>query len=166
MRSVGELPGLHAAEEVEVLRRRAVAERAVGAGHAGGAALLADRLARLAVDIGQAEFNQLLGPEVKLFEVVAGVVQSVPLEAEPADIVLDRLDVLGLFGGRVRVIEAEVALPAEFFRQPKVQADRLRMPDVQVAIRLGRKTRLDPAPVFPRSHIIRHNLTDKIERTF
>src|SRR5213075_1345223 len=54
------------------------------------------------------------GPVVELVEVVGGVVEMVaPVEAEPADVLLDRVDVLLLFLDRVRVVEAQVAAAAD-----------------------------------------------------
>ena len=72
----------------------------------------------------------------------------VPLETEPAHVVLDRLDVLDVFLGRVRVVEAEVAQRRRTrCATPKFEADRLRVADVQVAVRLGRKARVHAAAV-------------------
>jgi hypothetical protein len=73
-------------------------------------------------------------------EVVGGVVEMLaPVEAEPADVFLDRIDVLLLFLDRVRVVEAQVAAPAELLGDPEVERDRLRVADVEVAVRLGGK---------------------------
>ena len=68
-----------------------------------------------------------------------------PVEAEPADIALDRVDVLLLFLRRVGVVEAQVAVAAEFLRDAEIQADRLRVADVQIAVGLGREARDDLA---------------------
>ena len=66
-----------------------------------------------------------------------------PVEAEPADVGLDGVDVLLLFLHRVRVVEAQVAAAAELVGDAEVQADRLRVADVEVAVRLGREARDD-----------------------
>jgi hypothetical protein len=58
-------------------------------------------------------------------------------EAEPADVVDDRLDELGVLGDRVGVVEAQVAGAAELLGEAEVQADRLGVTDVQVAGRPG-----------------------------
>ena len=56
-----------------------------------------------------------IGPIVELLEVVRGVEQPIfPIAAEPADVVDDRIDVLLLFLGRIRVVEPQVELAAEF----------------------------------------------------
>src|SRR4029079_6750636 len=62
-----------------------------------------------------------------------------PVEAEPADVGLDRVEVLLLLLDRGRVVEPEVAPAAELGRDPEVQADRLGMADVEVAVGLGRE---------------------------
>ena len=74
-----------------------------------------------------------------------------PFETEPADVFLDRFDVLDVFLRGIGVIEAEVAQPAEFRRDAEVQADRLRVADVQVPVRFGRKPRVHTAAVPSRS---------------
>ena len=69
--AVGELAGPHAAEQVEVLLHRALAERAVLAGLGQRAAVDAHLLLALVVDIGLAGLDQVLGPAVERLEVVA-----------------------------------------------------------------------------------------------
>lgn len=76
-----------------------------------------------------------------------------PLEAEPADALLDRLDVLGLLFHRVGVVEAEMAASAEIPRQPEVKADGFGVADVEIAIGLGRETG-DDSPVLAAFEII------------
>ena len=59
-----------------------------------------------------------------------------PVEAEPPHVRRDRVDVLLALLGRVRVVEAEVAAPAELLRQAEVEADRLRVADVEIPVGL------------------------------
>ena len=100
-RAVGELAGAHAREEVEVLLGRPVAPRALAAGLGERAAVLADLVGRQVVDVGLAGLDEVDGPLVELLEVVGGEVQVLaPVEAEPADVGLDGVDVLLLFLGR------------------------------------------------------------------
>src|SRR5262249_19825356 len=70
---------------------------------------------------------------------------GVPGEAEPADVFLDRVDVLDVFLGRIGVVETQVAGAAVLLRDAEVEADRLGMADVQVAVRFRRKARRHPA---------------------
>src|SRR4029079_17826406 len=62
-----------------------------------------------------------------------------PVEAEPAHVGLDGVDVLLFLPGRIGVVEAQVAAPAELFGYAEVEADLLGMADRKVAVRLGRK---------------------------
>ena len=110
--------------------------------------MLADLVGRQVVDVGLAVADQLDGPVVELLEVVGRVVEVLaPVEAEPADVGLDRVDVLLLLLDRVRVVEAEVAAAAELAGDAEVEADRLRVADVQVAVRdMRRGDNLDGRP--------------------
>ena len=101
-----------------------------------------DFLRREVVDVGVAGPDQVLGPRVEALEVVGGEIDVLaPVEAEPAHVLLDGLDELVLLLGRVGVVEAEVAAPAELLRHAEVEADRLGVPDVQVAVGLRREAR-------------------------
>lgn len=51
-----------------------------------------------------------------------------PIESEPLDVALDRVDVLHPLLCRVRIVEAQVAAAAEFLRKLVIQYDRLRVP--------------------------------------
>ena len=62
-----------------------------------------------------------------------------PVEAEPAHVALDGVDIFLLFLGRVGVIETQIAMAAELLRHAEVEADRLGVADMQIAVRLGRK---------------------------
>jgi hypothetical protein len=126
VRAVGQLARAHAAEQRQVLVDAAVAVRALDARLAVPAALHGDGVAVLVVDVGEAGDDEVLGPQVQLFEVVAGVEHLGGLEAQPSDVVDDRVDVLGVFGDGVGVVEAQLADAAELARDAEVDADRLR----------------------------------------
>ena len=147
--AVRELAGAHALEQVQVLLDRAVAIGALPAGFGQRAPVLPNLVRGQIADVGLAGLDQLDGPLVQLVEVVGGVEEPVlPIEAEPADVLHDRLDVLGLFLARIGVVEPQVALPAELGRQAEVEADGLGVADVQVAVRLGRKARMHAPAVL------------------
>ncbi len=65
------------------------------------------------------------------------------MEAEPVHGIQDRLDVLLLFLLGIRVVESHVADAGVLLREAEVEADRLRVADVQVAVGLGREARAD-----------------------
>src|SRR5262245_48590525 len=108
--AVGELTLSHPREQLEILGYASDAMRAVLAGLRQCPAALADVLGRLMIDVGLAGLDELHGKTVELLEIVRGVSQvPAPVEAEPADIALDRLDVLHVFLRRIRIVESEEA---------------------------------------------------------
>src|SRR4029077_7829111 len=142
--AVRKLPRAHALEQVEVLIDRTVAPGAVLARLCEGAAVLPDLVGGQVVDVGLAGLDQVYGPVVELVEVVGGEVEMLaPVEAEPADVFLNRVDVLLLLLDRVGVVEAQVAAPAELLGDPEVERDRLGVAEVEVSVRLGRGARHD-----------------------
>src|SRR4029450_8527093 len=86
---------------------------------------------------------------------------TAPVEPEPADVLLDGVDVLDVLLERIGVVESQVADATELARDAEVQADALRVADVQVAVRLGRKSG-DDALVPARPQVVRDDVTDEI----
>ena len=105
--------------------------------------MLADLVGGEVVDVGLAGLDELESPLVELGEVVGGVAEALPLEAKPADVGHDGVDVLLLFFFRIGVVEAQVGLAAELVGETEVDADGLGVADVEVAVGLGRKAGLD-----------------------
>ena len=159
--TVGELAGAHAAEQIEVLLDAAVAIRRIAARFGQRAAVFAHLLGGEVADEGVALADQLLAGQVQDLEVVGGVAQVVPVEAEPAHVVLDRADVLGVFLGRVGVVQAQVALAAEFAGDAEIQADRLGVADVQVAVGFRREAGLD-GRVLAAGEVLANDLPDEV----
>ncbi len=159
-----EFPRPHSAKQIETFRGRPIA---IGAGLARfgeRAPVFTNLLAVQAADVGVSFLNELFGPFVELLEVVRRVEFAVfPGEAQPADVFLDRVDVLDVFLRRVRVVEPQIALAAKFLRDAEVEADRLGVADVQVAVGLGRKASHHLAAVFARLLILGHDAADEIE---
>ncbi len=127
------------------------------------AAELADLVGAQVVDVGLARLDQLHRPAVELLEVVGGVVEvRAPVEAEPAHVGHDRVDVLHLFLGRVGVVEPEMAGAPVLRGEAEVEADRLGVADVQVAVRLRREPRDDPAAEAPAGVVLGDDLADEV----
>ena len=166
MLAVYELAGFHPTEQVEVVLDGTFAEWTVGAGLVDRAAVGLQFLRRLTVDVSLALHDQPLGILKELLEPVRSVVQLIPLEAQPADVVLNRVDVFDVFFRRVRVVKPQVASAVVFFCQPEVQTDRFGVPDVQIAIRLGRESRVDSTVVFSLGEIFLDDLFDEVEARF
>ena len=96
----------------------------------------------LVVHVYLANVDEMAGPGVELLEVFGGKAQVLcPVESEPLHVTLDRIDVLHPLLCWVRVIKAQVAAAAEFLRELIIRHDRLRLPQVEVAVRLGWKAR-------------------------
>ena len=161
--AVRELAGAHAGEEVEVLLHGPVAVRAGPAGLGDGAPVVADLVLVQAVHVGLAHPDQLDGEAVQPLEVVRGVEQvPPPVEAQPAHVPLNRLDVLQILGLRVGVVVPEVAVAAVLQRQPEVEADRLGVADVEVAVRLRGKARDHPPAVPAGGAVALDHLADEV----
>ena len=109
---------------------------------------MADLILAQVVHVGLSRIDELHGPFVKLVEVVGSVVKGLPLKPQPSNVRLDGFDVLGFLFFRIGIVEAQVGVPAELGCQSEIQADGLGMADVQISIRFGRKTSLNPAVVF------------------
>src|SRR5579884_276973 len=121
-RTVGKLAGLHATKEIEILLNRAIA---IGTFLAALeiAAILGDLFGRQIADIRLAGPDELLGPLIQLLEIIGGVIQAVPLEAEPAHVLHDGVDVLDVLLDWIGVVKAQVALAAVLSGEAEVQAD-------------------------------------------
>jgi hypothetical protein len=163
VRAIGVLAGAHAAEEIEALFGGAIAIGARSTRLGQCPAVSADLLCGEAVDVGEPPADQLLGVVVELLEVVGGEEQPVPpVETEPADVALDRLDVLDVLLGRVRVVEAEVAGAAVVGGEPEVEADALRVPEVEVAVRLRGEAGRDAATVLSAPAVLLDEGADEV----
>jgi hypothetical protein len=84
-----------------------------------------------------------------------------PVEAEPAHVALDGVDIFLRLLGRVGVVVAQVAVAAEFLGNAEIEADRLGVADMEVAVRLRRKTG-DDALVPARGQIRTNDVADEI----
>src|SRR5437867_5505728 len=161
--AIGKLAGAHAAEQLEVLLDRAIAMGRRAACLGQRPARLAHLLHGLIVEIRLPRFDELLRPLIELLEVVAGVMQVLaPVEAEPAHVVHDGVDVLLALLGRVGVVEAQVAAAAVVSRQPEVDADGLGVADVKVAVWLGREARDDLAAEAAGAEVLLDDLADEV----
>ena len=162
VRAVGEFTGAHATQQVEVFLDRAIAIGARRAGRVHGATSRADFFFVLRVDVRLALQHQRFGDVVQLLEIVRRVEQVVPLKAQPLHVALNRLHVLHVFRGRVRVVETQVAGAAELPGDAEVQADRLGMPHVQKAVRLRREPRGGRPTEMTIGDIVGHHLANEV----
>ena len=77
---------------------------------------------------------------------------------------LDGFDVLTILFTRISVIETKVAQTAEFRREAEIEANGLGMPDVEVTIRLWRKSGLHPAAIFFLLEVLGDDIAYKMRR--
>ena len=162
MRSVRELSRAHAAEEVEALLHRTIPPGARAPRLRHRAPVGADLLLVQAVHVGRPFLDKPDGVVVELLEVVGGVPELAPFEAQPADVLLDGLHIAGLFGLRVGVVEAQVAGAPVLGGDPEVEADGLGVANVQQAVGLGREASGHPAAVLVARQIRGHDLADEV----
>ena len=64
---------------------------------------------------------------------------------------------------RIGIVIAQIASPLVLLGDPKIQTDRLRMPDVQISIGFRRKARRHPPPPLLILQILFDNPPDKIQ---
>ena len=86
-----------------------------------------------------------------------------PVEPQPSDVVLNGADIFWVFGGWIGIVESQMADAAwNVVRQAEVQADRFRMADMEIAVRLRRKPRDHSAAVFPGCMVGDDDVADKV----
>ena len=86
-----------------------------------------------------------------------------PAVDQPLHVGDDGLDVLDVLLGRIRVVHAQVALAAVFPGDAEVEADRLGVADVQVAVGLRRKSGDDPR-IAMLGHMGCNDVADEVGR--
>ena len=84
-----------------------------------------------------------------------------PFKAQPAHVLLDGIDVLGVFLGRVGVVEAQVHRAAKLLADAEVQVDGLGVAKVQIAVGLGREAGADGG-VPARGQVLSDDLADEV----
>lgn len=84
------------------------------------AALQLDFRVGAVAHVGLLAADEFLSKLVQALEVIARVCDFCGREAEPCDYLFGRCDVYLLFGLRVRVVEAQVALPAVEARKAEI----------------------------------------------
>ena len=160
--AVREFARLHAMEQIEAFLDGAVAVRAVLAGLGQRAAVFAHLLGSKVVDVSHALFNKIARNVEQPVKEVGRIVKMRPVKAQPLYVALNGLDVLGVLFGRVGIVKTQVALAAVLFRYAEIDAQRLGVADVQVAVGFGRKARVYFVRDAARGYILIYNIFDKI----
>ena len=159
-RTVLEFTGLHACEEIEAFLNRTVTVRADSRRRE--IAPVFPHLFRCQLaNIGVAVFDQLHSKFIHLREVFGSVVKPIfPVKAKPMNIIFDILNVFHVFLRGIGIIHTKIAQTAKFFSRAKVDADSFGMSDMQIAVRLRRKTGMYPHTC--KASAIRDILFDKL----
>ena len=131
--------GFHILEQLQVLFHASVTVRAVLSRLGQSSAVLADLLCSQVTHISFSFFDQLYSCLIHLIKIVGRKEQTIfPVSPQPLDIFLDRIYELHLLFGRI--IKTHVELTIVLLSQSIVQQDGFCMSNMQVAIRLRRKT--------------------------
>ena len=171
--SVRVLAVAHLVEDLHVALGSRVARRRGCARLLGNAAVLLPLVLRQVAAVGLPAADELLGDRVHLVEHVRRVVEARlasialarPLEAEPADVLLDVLGVFVRLLRRIRVVETEVAFAPEELCHAEVYADGLGVPDMDIAVRLRREARDDLAAGLAVGYVLFDPLPEKMPRS-
>ena len=67
------------------------------------------------------------------------------MKTEPLYILLDCVNVFNVLTGGVGVVKTEIAYAVVLLRRAEIYAQSLGMADMEIAVRLGRKSRLNMA---------------------
>ena len=113
-------------------------------------AALSDLFGTLTVHVGLALLDQFHGVAIESLIIIGGIIVSLfPVPAQPAQVLLDRLDEFDILFFRIGIVKAQVAHPAKFLCHTKVETDGLGVTDVQIAVGFGREAghELSPKPV-------------------
>jgi hypothetical protein len=78
------------------------------------------------------------------------------------NVALDVLDELFGLALGIRIVEPQITRAAEFLRDAEIDADGFGMADMQIAVRLGRETRLHAPAVLTGADLLGDDLADEV----
>ena len=159
--AVGKLALSHPLEQVEIFLNRTVAIGAFRTGNAETAARLTYLLCAQIANVRFAVLDEFDGALVHFLEIVACIVQFVPVEAEPFDVGFYAFHIFDVLFCGVGVVEAQIARAVILFFHSEVYAQRLCVTDVQISVGFGRKTS-DNLVHLARSEVFVNNFFDKV----
>ena len=134
---------LHALKQIETFLDRTIAP-GTDSGMRRIAAVFAELLGCQLADIGKTLADQLKSIFIRFIEIIRTVEEAIaPVKAEPVDVVLNSVDILGVFLGGIGIIHAQIADAAEVLGRGKVDRQRFAVTDVQISVRLGWKAGVD-----------------------
>ena len=142
--TIRKLARAHIAKQAEIYFHRTVAIGRSTARFSQRAAHRPHLVGGRVVDIGEAGANEVLCPVVQRLEIVRRMVQMLaPVEAKPVYVPLNGVDVFLLLLHGIGIVEAKMAAAAVLDAKSEIQADRLCVAEMQIAVRLRWKARND-----------------------
>ena len=110
--------------------------------------------------------DELAGPLVELLELVRGIeLTLLPVETQPAYVLFDRFDVLVVFLCGIGIVEPQVTETLKLRGDAEIEADRLGVADVKIAVGFGREAGVYAAIPFLGRLVCSDNLFDKVQGT-
>src|SRR6476620_1603827 len=92
------------------------------------------------INIRKPLMDQLYSEVIQFIKIVTGIKFVHPAETKPLYVVLDTVNIFYLFSFRISVIESKICCTAVFLAKPKVEANAFCVADMQIPVRLGRKS--------------------------
>ena len=139
--AVGKFAVFHSLKQVEIFFDGAVAIGAFFARHAETSASCAYLFCGQIANVRFAVFDEFHRTFVHFGEIVACVVQLVPVKSEPFDVGFDAFHIFHVFFGGVGVVKTEIACAVILLFHAKVDAQSLCMSDVQISVGFRGKSR-------------------------
>ena len=158
--------GVHLLEQPQVLLNGTISERTRTTGLRGGSLLFGNLLRCLFVNVGHSFLNEPNGKIPKLIEIVGSIVNILPVEPEPLDVVHDVLDIFSILLSGVCVVETQVTDTTKFLGYTEVHADGFGMPDVYIPVWLWREAGLYSSSIFTFGEVCLHHLLNETETLF
>ena len=157
------LTAVHELKESQVLLHGPVTEGAVGTSLCGGALLLGYHFGTLFVHISSALANEPYSEIPQLLEIVTSIINMIPLEPQPANVILYTLYVFCVLLHRIGIIKAKVASASILLGYAEIKGNRLGMSYVKISIRLGWETCLYTSSILTLSQILFHLLFNEVQ---
>lgn len=151
----------HASEKIKVFFGRTVPVRAFFSRFGQGPAGKTYFFGRKVTDISFPFFYKLFRALIHYVEIVRGVVEVIPFEAQPLYVSFDAVYKFLVFFEGVCVVKSEIAGTAVFSGGPEIQAQAFGVAYMKAAVRFGRKTCFDCGH-FSFGKILIDDILDKI----
>ena len=164
--TIREFPVFHAFKQIQVLFNGSTAVGTCLRWHGGIAFQRLDFFLGGIVNVGQAFFDQINGIRVQLREVIRSIKLIVPLGTQPAYVGTNAVDILYIFGDRVRIVKTQVEFALKTLGNAIIHSDGLGVADMEIAIGLWWETGVNPTSMFAIGNVFFDDLLDKIQWTF